>query len=60
MAIHLAYAIHYVADMDGAVAFYRDALSMQVTYEDDYWTSLTIGGNRIGLPHWRRRAGLPH
>ena len=42
--------IYYnVSDMKAAIAFYVDMLGMLLVDEDEYWSSLEIGGVRIGL-----------
>jgi predicted enzyme related to lactoylglutathione lyase len=43
------YFMVMVADMDRAVAFYRDALDANVGFASPDWSSLTIGGVMIGL-----------
>jgi predicted enzyme related to lactoylglutathione lyase len=59
-----AYAVDHVwfwvADMDRAVAFYRDALGlpMQMRHEDA-WAEFDAGGIRIGL-HGATEGAAPH
>lgn len=48
-----------VEDMDRAVAFYRDVLGLRVVDQDQYWTSLDVGGARIGL-HWTEGNKIPY
>ena len=38
-----------VADMERAIAFYRDALGLQVTQEDETWAQADANGVMIGL-----------
>ncbi len=38
-----------VQDMARAVAFYRDVLGVRVVEGDEWWTSLDVGGVRVGL-----------
>jgi predicted enzyme related to lactoylglutathione lyase len=38
-----------VADMDRAVAFYRDALQLEITMQESDWTEVDAGGLTIGL-----------
>lgn len=38
-----------VADMDRAVAFYRDTLGLEVLEHDGDWSEVTAGDQRIGL-----------
>ncbi len=38
-----------VEDMKRAVKFYRDVLGLTVKDTNDYWTSLDVGGVRVGL-----------
>ena len=38
-----------VEDMERAVAFYRDALGLQVTQEDEKWAQADANGVMIGL-----------
>jgi predicted enzyme related to lactoylglutathione lyase len=44
-----AYFIVYVADMDRALAFYRDVFDGDVTFESPHWSSLVIAGANVGL-----------
>ena len=61
MAIKLAYAIHFVADMDRAVAFYRDGLGLSVgSRHGDEWAELEAGPITIGLHGARDRRETPH
>ncbi|GIV03181.1 MAG: hypothetical protein KatS3mg015_2011 [Fimbriimonadales bacterium] len=38
-----------VEDMEGAVAFYRDVLGVEVVSENPYWSELRVGGVRLAL-----------
>lgn len=50
--------IYYnVTDMKRAVAFYR-ALGLEPAYEDDYWTTMTMGALNLGL-HWSEGESIP-
>jgi predicted enzyme related to lactoylglutathione lyase len=48
-----------VADMKKSVAFYRDVLGLRVVDENPYWTSLDVGGVRVGL-HWAEGKKIPY
>jgi predicted enzyme related to lactoylglutathione lyase len=51
--------IYYnVADMNRAVAFYRDVLNMKVAHESEHWTSMDCEGVMIGL-HWTEGGDVP-
>ena len=47
-----------VADMQRAVAFYSGVLGLKVVDSNPYWTSLDVGGVRLGL-HWSEGAAVP-
>lgn len=49
MPLEVNTLICQVEDMDRAVAFYRDILELPPSYSSPYWTSIPIGGIRIGL-----------
>jgi predicted enzyme related to lactoylglutathione lyase len=38
-----------VSDMDRAVAFYRDAIGLEVKLHTPYWSSLSLGDATLGL-----------
>src|SRR6185436_4715434 len=38
-----------VSDMSQSVAFYRDVLGMQPTYETPHWSQFDVGGVALGL-----------
>jgi len=48
-----------VEDMGRAIAFYRDVLGLRVIDQNEYWTSLDVGGVRIGL-HWTEGGKIPY
>ena len=48
-----------VENMDRAVAFYRDVLGFQVHDTNEWWSSLEIGGLRVGL-HGTGGEKVPH
>jgi catechol 2,3-dioxygenase-like lactoylglutathione lyase family enzyme len=48
-----------VEDMNRAVSFYRDVLGLRVVDQNPYWTSLDVGGVRVGL-HWAEGAKIPY
>lgn len=48
-----------VQDMKRAVRFYSEVLGMKVLDTNDWWTSLEIGGMRIGL-HGSQGKPIPH
>ena len=47
--MQLAYAIKYVADMDKAVAFHRDALGLTLRFASPFWTEFDTGGTTLAL-----------
>lgn len=47
--MQLAYAIKYVADMDKAVAFHRDALGLTLRFASPFWTEFETGGTTLAL-----------
>lgn len=47
-----------VANMERALAFYRDLLGLTVADESPHFTGLLAGGVRIGL-HWTGGAAVP-
>ncbi len=48
-----------VEDMERAVAFYRDVLGLRVIDQNPYWTSLDLGGVKVGL-HWTEGGKVPY
>src|SRR5205809_7469445 len=49
MDLKLAYAIHFVADMDRAVAFYRDTLSLPLKFASPFWSEFATGETTLAL-----------
>lgn len=49
MIIGVQDVYYEVVDMKRALAFYRDVLGLRVTDEDEDWSSLEVGGLRVGL-----------
>ena len=49
MPIKLNYAIQFVADMDRAVAFYRDTLGLALKFESPHWTEFATGETTLAL-----------
>lgn len=49
MALKLAYAIHFVADMDRAVAFYRDTLGLTLGFSSPGWSEFATGETTLAL-----------
>ena len=47
-----------VADMQRSLDFYTQVLGCQVTYEDEYWSSLDAYGLKLGL-HWTGGEPVP-
>jgi catechol 2,3-dioxygenase-like lactoylglutathione lyase family enzyme len=49
MAIKLAYAIHFVADMNRAVAFYRDTIGLPLKFSSPEWSEFATGSTTLAL-----------
>ena len=49
MAIKFNYAIHFVADMDRAVTFYRDTLGLALKFASPHWTEFATGETTLAL-----------
>ena len=49
MAVALTYAIHFVADMDRAVAFYRDTLGLTLKFASPGWSEFATGETTLAL-----------
>jgi len=49
MEVKLTYAIHFVADMDRAVAFYRDTLALPLKFASPEWTEFATGATTLAL-----------
>lgn len=45
----LAYVIKFVADMDVALAFYRDTFGLAVKMRTPFWSELDTGGTVLAL-----------
>ncbi len=41
--MRLTYAIKFVADMDKAIAFYRDTLGFRLAFQSPYWSEFETG-----------------
>ena len=49
MAIQLGYAIHFVADMERAVAFYRDSIGLELKFSSPEWSESATGETTLVL-----------
>jgi lactoylglutathione lyase len=49
MPIKLGYAIHLVADMDRAVAFYRDVIGLELKFSSPAWSEYETGATTLAL-----------
>lgn len=49
MAVAFTYAIHFVADMDRAVVFYRDTLGLPLKFASPEWTEFATGATTLAL-----------
>jgi catechol 2,3-dioxygenase-like lactoylglutathione lyase family enzyme len=49
MTAKFVYAIAYVADMEKAVAFYRDTLGQTVKFATPFWTEFVTGDVTLAL-----------
>jgi catechol-2,3-dioxygenase len=47
-----------VADMQRAVRFYTEVLGLELLESDPHWSSLSLGGLRVGL-HWSGGSSVP-
>jgi catechol 2,3-dioxygenase-like lactoylglutathione lyase family enzyme len=47
--MRLTYAIKYVADMDRAIAFYRDKLGLELKFQSPFWTEFATGETVLAL-----------
>jgi catechol 2,3-dioxygenase-like lactoylglutathione lyase family enzyme len=47
--MRLTYAIKYVADMDTAIAFYRDKLGLELRFQSPFWTEFATGDTVLAL-----------
>jgi predicted enzyme related to lactoylglutathione lyase len=49
MELKLGYAIHFVADMDRAVTFYRDTLGLALKFSSPGWSEFATGETTLAL-----------
>ena len=49
MQAKFTYAIKFVADMDAAVAFYRDTLGLTVRFASPFWSEFETGDVTLAL-----------
>jgi predicted enzyme related to lactoylglutathione lyase len=49
MELKLTHAIHFVADMDRAVTFYRDTLGLTLKFASPEWTEFVTGETTLAL-----------
>jgi lactoylglutathione lyase len=47
--MRLTYAIKYVADMDRAIAFYRDKLRLDLKFQSPFWSEFATGETVLAL-----------
>lgn len=47
--MRLTYAIKYVADMDRAIAFYRDKLGLELKFRSPFWSEFATGDTALAL-----------
>ena len=47
--MQLAFLIEYVADMDRAVAFYRDTLGLELKFQTAAWSEFATGETTLAL-----------
>ena len=47
--MRLTYAIKHVADMDRAVAYYRDKLGLELKFQSPFWTEFATGDTALAL-----------
>ena len=62
MAVNLGYAIHFVADMDRAVAFYRETVGLELKFSSPEWSEFATGATTLALhpASPENRAGTTH
>lgn len=58
MAPKFAYSITFVADMDKAIAFYRDTLGLTLKFQSPQWTEFSTGETSLAL-HPASKENLP-
>lgn len=49
VAVRLSYVIKFVADMDRAVAFHRDALNLKLRFQSPEWSEFDTGATTLAL-----------
>lgn len=49
MQARLVYAIKFVADMDKAIAFYRDTLGLSLRFQSPHWSEFDTGATTLAL-----------
>jgi len=49
MSMKLGYAIHFVADMDRAVGFYRDTVGLTLKFASPEWSEFATGPTTLAL-----------
>ncbi len=49
MATKLGYSIQYVADMNRAVAFYRDTVGLELKFSSPEWSEFATGTTTLAL-----------
>jgi catechol 2,3-dioxygenase-like lactoylglutathione lyase family enzyme len=47
--MRLNYAIKFVADMDKAIAFYRDTLGLELKFQSPFWSEFATGETSLAL-----------
>lgn len=47
--MRLTYAIKYVADMERAIAFYRDKLGLELKFQSPFWSEFATGETVLAL-----------
>jgi catechol 2,3-dioxygenase-like lactoylglutathione lyase family enzyme len=47
--MRLNYAIKFVADMDTAIAFYRDTLGLELKFASPFWSEFATGETTLAL-----------
>jgi catechol 2,3-dioxygenase-like lactoylglutathione lyase family enzyme len=47
--MRLTYAIKYVADMETAIAFYRDTLGLELKFQSPFWSEFSTGDTVLAL-----------
>jgi catechol 2,3-dioxygenase-like lactoylglutathione lyase family enzyme len=47
--MRFTYAIKYVADMDRAIAFYRDKLRLELKFQSPFWSEFATGDTVLAL-----------